>query len=131
MEIEGEFTIVRQGEEAPFDGFLFDPLGMSKIISEYDYAVASLTLQYEYREKRQDAFYQLKIDIAQGRYDALKYEYETRMEIKNDEIEFLRESRKKSPDILGPLFFSGGMILGIVTSIAIFAVATGIQYDWQ
>tara|TARA_Y100000310_G_C20633328_1_gene789818 strand:+ start:664 stop:1194 length:531 start_codon:yes stop_codon:yes gene_type:complete len=131
FEVDGSFTHIEQDVPAPFGGYLFNPLGMSSLLAQYDHNVRWLQLEYNFREKRQDAWWKLKLEIEIARADSAELELELRLDAKNDEIEYLRTQIRKHPNNFAPLIFAGGVVLGVIQTIVIFAVAGDMGVSWQ
>lgn len=118
---EGDYALVRAGEEAPYDGFLFDSDGMIKLITnknfqleklklEKDLQIQKLSIDLEYTKKQHILEIKAKEDI-----------FNNVIEIKNKRIEQLEDS-KKWDDV--KLFSS--MLLGMALSVTIFYAAVKI-----
>ena len=118
---DGDYVVVKQGEEAPFDGFLFDSEGLSKIIAnknfqldklkiEKDSEIAKLNLDIKYLKEQQA----LELKITKELSDNI-------VSIKDKRIQELEDS-KKWDDV--KLF--GSMLLGMALSVTIFYAAVKI-----
>lgn len=118
---EGDYVVVKQGEEAPYDGFLFDSEGLSKVIAnknfqldklriEKDSEIAKLTLDIKYLKEQQA----LELKISKELSDNI-------VSIKDKRIQQLEDS-KKWDDV--KLF--GSMLLGMALSVTIFYAAVKI-----
>lgn len=118
---EGDYVVVKQGEEAPYDGFLFDSEGLSKVIAnknfqldklkiEKDSEIAKLTLDIKYLKEQQT----LELKITKQLSDNI-------VSIKDKRIQQLEDS-KKWEDV--KLF--GSMLLGMALSVTIFYAAVKI-----
>jgi len=118
---EGDYVTVKQGEEAPYDGFLFDAEGLAKVIAnknfqldklriEKDSEIAKLNLDIKYIKEQHKL--ELKIN------EELK---QSIISIKDKRIEQLEDSKKWDD---AKLF--GSMILGMALSVTIFYAAVKI-----
>ncbi len=118
---EGDYVVVKQGEEAPYDGFLFDSEGLSKVIAnktfqldklriEKDSEIAKLNLHIKYLKEQQA----LELKINKELSDNI-------VVIKDNRIQQLEDS-KKWDDV--KLF--GSMLLGMALSVTIFYAAVKI-----
>jgi hypothetical protein len=118
---EGDYIVVKQGEEAPYDGFLFDSDGLAKVIAnknfqldklriEKESEIAKLNLDIKYLKEQQ----QLELKINKELSDNI-------IKIKEDRIIQL-ENSKKWDDV--KLF--GTMLLGMALSVTIFYAAVKI-----
>jgi len=118
---EGEYVVVKQGEEAPYDGFLFDSEGLAKVIAnknfqldklkiEKDSEIGKLNIEIKYLKEQQV----LELKINKELSDNI-------IAIKDNRIKHLEDS-KKWDDV--KLFAS--MILGMALSVTIFYAAVKI-----
>lgn len=118
---DGEYVVVKQGEEAPYDGFLFDSEGLSKVIAnknfqldklkiEKDAEINKLNIELKYLKEQQ----QLELKINKELSDNI-------IKIKENRIIQLEDS-KKWDDV--KLF--GSMLLGMALSVTIFYAAVKI-----
>ena len=119
---EGDYIIVKQGEEAPYDGFLFDSEGLAKVIAnknfqldklkiEKDNEISKLNIEIKYLKEQ----HKLELKISEELKDNI-------VTIKDKRIEQL-ENSKKWEDV--KLF--GSMLLGMALSVAIFYAAVKIS----
>lgn len=118
---EGDYVVVKQGEEAPYDGFLFDSEGLAKVIAnknfqldklriEKDSDIAKLNLELKYLKEQ----HKLELKINEELKDNI-------VAIKDKRIQQLEDS-KKWDDV--KLF--GSMLLGMALSVTIFYAAVKI-----
>ena len=118
---EGDYVAVKQGEEAPYDGFLFDAEGLAKVIASKNFQLDKLRIEKE------SEITKLNLDI---KYLKEQHKLELKINeelkdnivaIKNKRIEQLEDS-KKWDDV--KLF--GSMLLGMALSVTIFYAAVKI-----
>lgn len=118
---EGDYTLVKQGEEVPYNGYLFDSDGLIKVMVNKsleldklriskDADIAKLSIEIDYLKKQ----YEIQLKIK----DELNLSL---LKVKDDRIKLLEDS-KKWDDV--KLF--GAMFLGIVLSVSIFFAAVQI-----
>jgi hypothetical protein len=118
---DGDFSIVKAGEEVPYDGFLFDAEGLAKVIAnknfqldklkiEKDAEIAKLNIELNTTKKQ----HELELKISKELSDNI-------IKIKEDRIIQL-ENSKKWDDV--KLF--GSMLLGMALSVTIFYAAVKI-----
>jgi hypothetical protein len=118
---EGDYVVVKQGEEAPYDGFLFDSEGLAKVIAnknfqldklkiEKESEIAKLNIEIKYLKEQQA----LELKINKELSDNI-------VAIKDKRIQQLEDS-KKWDDV--KLF--GSMLLGMALSVTIFYAAVKI-----
>ena len=118
---EGDYVAVKQGEEAPYDGFLFDAEGLAKVIASKNFQLDKLRIEKE------SEITKLNLDI---KYLKEQHKLELKINeelkdnivaIKDKRIEQL-ENSKKWDDV--KLF--GSMLLGMALSVTIFYAAVKI-----
>jgi len=117
----GNFTIVQIGEEAPFSGYLFDPLASSKILSQYKYDMAELQLQFEYERQR----IELKASIDLQLKDVELLSLRAQVENGETHIEYLEKQLRKTPDKYAPWIFIGGVVIGMLITLGSVRLAVG------
>ncbi len=117
----GDYIVVKTGEEVPYDGFLFDGEGLAKVIAnknfqldklriEKDAEIAKLNIELNTAKKQ----HELELKISKELSDNI-------IKIKEDRIIQL-ENSKKWDDV--KLF--GSMLLGMALSVTIFYAAVKI-----
>lgn len=118
---EGDYITLKQGEEAPYDGFLFDAEGLAKVIANKNFQLDKLTIL------KDNEIAKLNIEL---KYIKEKHELELKINeelkqnlllIKDNRIQQLEDS-KKWDDV--KLF--GSMLLGMALSVTIFYAAVKI-----
>lgn len=118
---DGDYTVIKEGEAAPYDGFLFDSEGLIKIMAnksfeldklriEKDFEIQKLNIQLDSLNKQ----HQLELNINKQLSDNI-------VKIKEDRIIQLENSKKWDD---AKLF--GSMILGMALSVTIFYAAVKI-----
>lgn len=118
---EGDYVVVKQGDEAPYDGFLFDSEGLAKVIANKNFQLDKLKLEKESEIAKLNI--ELKYLKEQHKLE-LKISEELReniIAIKDNRIKQLEDS-KKWDDV--KLF--GSMLLGMALSVTIFYAAVKI-----
>ena len=124
----GNFTILKEGQEAPFGGFLFDQDGVAKLLAETEFAALELKLRHEFELGKAAALWELKLSNANAAKDSLQLQHNSLMKIKDDEIDRLREISLDQPNDYSHWWFAGGVVGGILLSIGVFyAAAEGFK----
>jgi len=112
---------MNKGDKAPFDGLLMNRQLADRIEAEkktkVDKKVAKIQLDAAVARTRSDA--KRDMDIQTGRYAALKEAGIRTINVKDDQIEFLRKNYLPKPWYESPTFcmivgalFGGGIIIG-------------------
>ena len=123
QELEGQVTALSLNEKAPFSGVLLDPIAAAKMIVNQKYLRAELRKEFqkELSDKR------LSFDLLKVDYDSLKKIYEETLLIKNEQINDLSIFLEKEISNDNNHWFTfGGMIAGIVLSVAVFYASVEI-----
>tara|TARA_R110000824_G_scaffold27426_3_gene93169 strand:- start:416 stop:880 length:465 start_codon:yes stop_codon:yes gene_type:complete len=119
----GKITNLEKGEEAPFQGVLMDTATAGRLLAEKEYEQIECNLRIEYELQKIKAKYALEIGIIENRATLLEEQNTSILSIKNTEIERLQKLALKNPNDNANWWFTGGVVAGIVTSIAIFYAA--------
>ena len=114
---EPQFTNLKEGEEAPFDGRLFNGAAVAKLITDNQYKDLECEVKVEYELNKTLVKKQYEFDIMKAELTSRNELLKEINEIRNDEIEELRKSYKPAKPYL---WLTGGFILGSAASIAIF-----------
>jgi hypothetical protein len=120
----GQFTFLKKGQSAPFEGTLFDPVATAKIIADKKFAKESCDLKIDYETSvlkakciRDDKLLKSELEIEKKKFDLIT-------QAQKDEIETLRNLAKGSDSTMWAAI---GFLLGAGSSIAIFYAATEIS----
>ena len=111
---------LQKGQQAPFAGSLLNPSAVAHAIAEKENIASQCKLSEQYVEKKEKAKCDLLVNTADARLSALHSGHNSIMEIKNEEIERLNKIALERPNRYNHWWFGGGVVVGIVTSIAIF-----------
>ena len=126
-EQEGQLTTINKGEEAPYSGILLDSIAAAKINIDKKYSLLKYDLELDLEIKKLKAQYDLQLGTLQAQHDSLEDKHISLLKIKNDEIDRLRDIVKDNPTDHNHWWLAGGVVAGIVTSIAIFYAAVEIK----
>lgn len=118
---DGKFTHIDTGEEAPFDGTLFDPVATAKILTNKEFCEEEvelkLNLNYEKLEKEAN----LKLKILETELNASKEKSKELLLLKDEEIEKLRKQAANQKVDLVPIIAAGGgsLLAGIIIGLLV------------
>ncbi len=115
------------GEKAPFAGTLMSPEAVAQIVAETETARDECKLRETFVQDREKAKCDLTVSNVQASLDALTGKHQTIVDIKNDEIERISKIALDRPGKYNHWWFGGGVVVGIVTSIAIFYAAVEVS----
>ena len=118
---DGDYLTIKQGEKAPYNGYLFDSSGLIKIMVNKsleldklritkEAEIAKLTIEIEYLKKQHTLELKIKEDLNNNI-----------VKLKDDRIKLLEEGNRWDD-----LKLFGSMFLGIVLSVAIFYASVQI-----
>ena len=118
---DGDYTVVKEGEATPYDGFLFDSEGLIKIMANKSFELEKLRIEKDSEIKKLN----IELDTLKQQHklelNLNKELFDNVVQIKDRRIEQLEDS-KKWEDI--KLF--GSMLLGMALSVTIFYAAVKI-----
>ena len=127
-ELQGRVTALAQGEDAPYAGILLDEIASAKMVADKKYAILELELKLHKEFAKEFADKKLAFDLLQAEHGTLTKTHEALMGIKEDQITDLNKMLKDeiSADY-SALWFAGGVVAGILVSVAIFFAAVEIK----
>jgi len=118
---DGDYSVVKEGEAAPYDGFLFDSEGLIKIMANKSFELEKLRIEKDSEIKKLN----IELDTLKQQHklelNLNKELFDNVIQIKDRRIEQLEDS-KKWEDV--KLF--GSMLLGMALSVTIFYAAVKI-----
>ena len=127
QELEGQVTALSLNEKAPFSGVLLDPIAAAKMIVNQKYLRAEIELELRKELQKELSDKRLSFDLLKVDYDSLKKIYEETLLIKNEQINDLSIFLEKEISNDNNHWFTfGGMITGIVLSVAVFYASVEI-----
>ena len=118
---------MNQGETAPFAGVLFNSAAVAQSIAEKEYNADQCRLRIGYVEQKEGAKCKLLVTTAIAEMSFLKEKYDSILKIKDEEVNRLQKFALERPNKNSHWWFAGGVVAGIVTSIAIFYAAVEIR----
>ena len=127
QELEGQVTALSLNEKAPFSGVLLDPIAAAKMIVNQKYLRAEIELELRKEFQKELSGKRLSFDLLKVDYDSLKKIHEETLLIKNEQINDLSIFLEKEISSDNNHWFTfGGMIAGIVLSVAVFYASVEI-----
>lgn len=118
---------MNQGEVAPFPGVLFNSTAVAQSIAEKEYNFEQCRLRIGYIEEKEKTRCDLLVSTVKVEVDFLKQKYDSILKIKDEEVNRLQKFALERPNKNSHWWFAGGVVVGIVTSIAIFYAAVEIR----
>ena len=110
---------LQKDECAPFTGTLFSTAAAAELLVDLETHKTQCDLQKDQALSFLGAELQLKIDLKQAAFDALKYKHDNTLVIKNDQIAFLQKQVKPSAWYeSGEFWFAMGIVGGILITIS-------------
>jgi len=109
---QGDFTLVEEGEEAPFEGVLLSPEASAEILSSYDEQQARFEIEMEYQLDIAGTEFKLREELLQVRIDTLEEQHLFLIQQKDEEIDGLQSIIKKQSPQYKWFWFVGGAALG-------------------
>jgi len=120
-------TTLELDQKAPFAGTLMSPSAVAQIIAETELARDECKLRESFVQEREKTRCDLTVSNVQASLDALTGRHTSIIDIKNDEIERLSKIALERPGKYNHWWFGGGIVVGVVTSIAIFYAAVEVS----
>tara|TARA_Y100000310_G_scaffold74257_1_gene70381 strand:+ start:6613 stop:7068 length:456 start_codon:yes stop_codon:yes gene_type:complete len=119
----GQFTFLNKGDAAPFEGTLFDPVAISKILAQKEIDEKRCAAQLKYETSLLSVKCKRDSDLLQTELEIEKRKHNLIVAAQKDEIETLRDLAKGNDTTL---WTAVGFAVGALTSIAIFYVSVEI-----
>jgi len=117
---EGKFTFVGEGEPAPFEGVLLDPVAAADVLSKPSELQQICEIKTQYKLEVQATEYDLLFANKNAELEALQKEHEVIITEKDQQIvEYEKVIEKHSPHYRW-LWFAGGVAGGIGLSYAAY-----------
>jgi hypothetical protein len=114
---EGKFTLLDKDVRAPFEGVLLSPTAMAAMLSQNEFAVKHLALDYQYKLALLEAKYKSESQQLQVSLSSQKALCEERLGIQQKEIDRLQTIAIDAPSSGGWFWWGlGGFATGITTA---------------
>lgn len=123
----GAIIDLKKDDPAPYDGVLFDRNAAARLLADKEYNQIECNLKINFQIEKLKAKHILEMGTLQASFEALKGQNTSLLEIKDAEILRLQEMALKNPNDNSHWWMAGGVVAGIVTSIAIFYAAVEIE----
>ena len=126
---EGVITEIQKGKRAPFTGVLLDAKAAAKVLTDQKYTAEECRLEMDREIEILKAKLELDLKISDIKLDITTKKYTNLLDIKEQESKRLQELALERPNDNSHWWLAGGVLGGIVLSIAVFAVAVEIKSD--
>ena len=113
---EPTFVALKEGEEAPFDGRLFNNEAIAKLIVDKQFENKQCELRIEYEVNLTKADEQYRYDILLAKSEAADMRLNDLINIRDEELTFLRKQYEPPKTAW---WLAGGFVVGAATSIGI------------
>lgn len=120
-----KFTFLDKGDRAPFTGTLFSVEATAKLLADKEKAIRECELKIKYEKDKLASKCSRDSKLLASELAIEKKKYNLIVAAQDEEISRLQKIASNSSDY-GMLWFSGGVLLGIATSVAIFFAASEI-----
>lgn len=121
------FTQLKKKQRAPFAGLLFDPKAWAKITNEHAKEIERCNSDKNKKLEKLNAKFDREVSLFQADLDWLEKVSDRRVQNEKDYSQKLEKIIEKSPNDYSTWIFTGGVVVGVVTSIAIFFAAKRID----
>jgi hypothetical protein len=125
----GKITDLQEGDPAPFSGILLDTAASARLLTEKEYQDEDCDIKINYELEKIKARHSLEFGIIESKVVLLEEANSSILSMKNSEIGRLQELALKNPNDNAHWWFAGGVVAGILTSLAIFYAAVEIPKE--
>lgn len=119
-------AVIKQNQRAPFTGLLFSPQAAAETIAEIKTQREQCDIDCKFQLDMLKAQHALELQRAQNDYSALEKGCEVRVQTRDETIKFMDDRMREMADPNTELWFTlgagGGLVTGIVLSLATFAI---------
>ena len=122
-----QITNLEKDDPAPYAGVLMDTNTAAEILANEEYKKVECDLKIKFQVEKLEARHVLEMGTLQSRFDSLKEQNLSILRIKDAEILRLQEMALNNPNDNAHWWMAGGVVAGIVTSIAIFYAAVEVK----
>lgn len=122
QEQRGRYTRLLENENSPFDAWCFDDYAFAMMKAKFDTMQEACNLAIQKAVEQEQAKYSLKISNLELRLDTLKKETDNVILIKDQEIKKLEEAALKRPGDYSIWWAAGGVVIGVLGTLAIVYV---------
>jgi uncharacterized protein YwgA len=122
---DGDFIEVKEGEQAPFDGYLFDHGGVAALIARHEKEKSNFFIEKDAEIKT------LKVNL-ETQIKQKDIEIDINKKLSDDIIKLNKQELKLAQDKLGrlnwltPASFVAGVIAGTFLTVSILKIAIGV-----
>ena len=120
-------TNLEKDDPAPYTGVLMDTNTAAEVLAREEYNKVECDLKIKHRVEKNEAKHILEMATLQAGFDSLKEQNLSILKIKDSEILRLQEMALRNPNDNAHWWMAGGVVAGIVTSIAIFYAAVEVK----
>ena len=106
-------TTLTAGQPAPFDGTLFSTSAATQLLLDLEYNQQRCQIEIDRAVGQETARMQLLVDRTQASLDACQMRYDTVLEIKTEQIDFLNDQLIKANRNNSPMWFAVGVVAGV------------------
>lgn len=108
-----EMTTVSEGDIVPFDGTLFSTTASAKLLIELGFTESACKIEIDKNLADQDAENQFKIGMLEARIKSCENICEKRLQIRDEQIEFLVAELEKKRHPNQTVWFATGTAAGV------------------
>ena len=113
-----QIVTLKKNDLAPFSGTLFSTSAAARIAIELENKDAVCGLKISEAVDKQKAFDKFQLDLKQASLDACSEKYTVVVDLKQQQLNDLTEQLKKNTGPQPAWWFAGGVVGGIVVSLA-------------
>jgi hypothetical protein len=113
-----QIVTLKKNDPAPFSGTLFSTSAAARVAIELENSETTCGLKIGEAVEKQKAYDQFQLDIKQASLDACLQKYTVVVDLKQNQIDSLTEQLKKNTGPQPAWWFAGGVVGGIVVSLA-------------
>ena len=120
-------TGLSKNQKAPFSGVLLNSTAAAQMLTDKKFTLEECQIEIDFELERQKAELDLLLKSTKLSLESTEAKYTSLLDIKDEEIMRLQEIATERPNDYSAWFVAGGVVVGIVLSVAVFAIAVEIK----
>jgi len=113
---DGKVASIKEGQKAPFTGYLFDPAAFATIETDKELLIKKCEADKEFLVKKCDGECKFINDTCKLEKETLEKTFKIQLDTKNDEIKRLNEIINGHKPVSRGLWFGIGATVGVVVT---------------
>ena len=120
-------TGLSKNQKAPFSGVLLNSTAAAQMLTDKKFTLEECQIEIDFELERQKAELDLLLKSTKLSLESTEAKYTSLLNIKDEEIMRLQEIATERPNDYSAWFVAGGVVVGIILSVTVFAITIEIK----